>query len=240
LKLTRRQEDFVNKLLDLYREMEGPIHYSVLAERLGVSPFTAYDMLRLLEEKGLVSSEYYLPSDKSGPGRTERVFFPTSQAQDFSRKLENEVGGEDWEIIKQRILDRIRKGEIRNRELAEEMLARIPSGGEGQLRYCIEVMTVISLRLRSSSGRRVLMLYLSEVLPEQKPASRTNLCLLGGFALGLLANEDAGDYEWEHQLLNHVQSYLDVVAKLSIPECRLLGEHLTKVFAPLAETPKIQ
>ena len=64
LKLTRRQEDFINNLLDLYREMEGPIHYSVLAERLGVSPFTAYDMLRLLEEKGLVSSEYYLPSDK--------------------------------------------------------------------------------------------------------------------------------------------------------------------------------
>ena len=237
MNLTRRQEDFINKLLDLYREMEVPIHYSVLAERLGVSPFTAYDMLRLLEEKGLVSSEYYLASDKSGPGRTERVFLPTSQAQAFSRKLETDVGGEDWEIIKRRILDKIRQGEIRNRELAEEMLARIPPDGEGELRYCIEVMTVISLRLRSSSGRRVLMLYLSEILPEKKPASRTNLCLLGGFALGLLANEEAGDYEWEHQLFSHVQSYMEVVTKLSLPDCRLLGEHLTKVFAPLAETP---
>ena len=237
MKLTRRQEDFINKLLDLYREQQGPIHYSVLAEGLGVSPFTAYDMLRLLEEKGLVTSEYHLAPDKSGPGRTERVFVPTSRAQAFTRELEADVGGEDWEIIKQRILNRIRKGKIRNRELAEEMLARIPPDGEGQLRYCIEVMTVISLRLHSSSGRRVLMMYLSKVLPEQKPTSRTNLCLLGGFALGLLANEDAGDYEWEHQLFNHVQSYMDVVTKLSIPNCRLLGEHLTKVFAPLAETP---
>lgn len=51
MKITRRQEDFIRKLLDLYRESEGPIHYSELAERLGVNRFTAYDMLRLLEEK---------------------------------------------------------------------------------------------------------------------------------------------------------------------------------------------
>ena len=46
MKLTRRQEEFIRKLMDLYWEKRGPIHYSVLAERLGVSPFTAYDMLR--------------------------------------------------------------------------------------------------------------------------------------------------------------------------------------------------
>lgn len=237
MKLTRRQEDFIHKLLDLYRELQGAIHYSVLAERLGVSPFTAYDMLRLLEKKGLVTSEYHLSPDKAGPGRTERVFLPTEQAQVFARKLEEEVGGADWDTFKLRVLDKIRKGEIRNQDLAEEMLARIPPDGEGSLRYCIEVMTVIALRLRSSSGRRVLMMYLSEVLPEQRPANRTNLCLLGGFALGLLANEDAGDYEWEHQLFSHVQSYMAVVTKLNAQNCRLLGSHLTKVFAPLAEHP---
>ena len=64
MKLTRRQETFIHRLLDLYRELDGPIHYSLLAERVGVSPFTAYDMLRLLEEKGLVTSEYRLDSDK--------------------------------------------------------------------------------------------------------------------------------------------------------------------------------
>jgi DNA-binding IscR family transcriptional regulator len=69
MKLTRRQEDVIRKMLDLHDLHQAPIHYKTLADHLGVSPFTAYDMLRLLEEKGLVTSEYQLASDKSGPGR---------------------------------------------------------------------------------------------------------------------------------------------------------------------------
>ncbi len=80
MKLTRRQEAFMRKLLDVYREAQEPVHYSVLAGRLGVSPFTAYDMLRLLEEKGLVSSDYSRGTRKSGPGRSEVFFLPTPLA----------------------------------------------------------------------------------------------------------------------------------------------------------------
>ena len=54
MKITRRQEEFVKKMLELRQEFDGPVHYSLLAERLGVSPLTAYDMLCLLEEKGFV------------------------------------------------------------------------------------------------------------------------------------------------------------------------------------------
>jgi len=39
---------------------------------------TAYDMLRLLEERGLVTSEYVLP--EQGPGRSMIVFRPTAKA----------------------------------------------------------------------------------------------------------------------------------------------------------------
>lgn len=78
MKLTRRQEEFIANLVDLNHEFNGPIHYSLLAERLGVSPFTAYDMLNVLEEKGMVNSEYQLAADKSGPGRAERLFYPST------------------------------------------------------------------------------------------------------------------------------------------------------------------
>ena len=74
IKLTRRQQEFINNLIDLSGEESGPIHYSVLADRLGVSPFTAYDMLCLLEKKGMVTSEYQLAAGKDGPGRAERLF----------------------------------------------------------------------------------------------------------------------------------------------------------------------
>ena len=55
MELTFRQKTFLSKLLDLYHEMREPVHYSLVAERLGLSSSTAYDMLRLLEQKGMVS-----------------------------------------------------------------------------------------------------------------------------------------------------------------------------------------
>jgi energy-coupling factor transport system substrate-specific component len=51
MEITRRQEDFIRKIIDLYRELQGTFHYSFVAERLGISPFTAYDMLRFLEKR---------------------------------------------------------------------------------------------------------------------------------------------------------------------------------------------
>ncbi len=236
LKLTRRQEDFIHKLLDLSRELEGPIHYSKLAERLGVSPFTAYDMLRLLEEKGLVTSEYHLAQGKSGPGRAERVFLPTRQAYDTFNRLTEESGTTDWETFKQSVLEKIRAGEIHSWKLAEDMLSRIPLEENGQSRYCVEVMTIIALRLGSGSGSQTLAEYISIILPDKKSANRANLCLLGGLALGLLENEDTVDHEWRQQLIWHVRYYLNTVIKMSVKDCRLLGEHLTKVFAPLTKS----
>ncbi len=234
--LTRRQEEIIRKMLDLYHELQGPIHYSTLADRLGVSPFTAYDMLRLLEEKGFVSSEYQLAPDKTGPGRAVRVFQPTQLAQKLFQSLAEETGGADWEEVKQRILDKTRKGEIQEPELVQEMLARISSEGKSQVQYCVEVMTIVALRIRNIKGRILLKKFFPELLPDTKPTRRTNLCLLGGFALGMLAIEDSSDREWEQQLLEHVQVYMDIVTKMDIRRCQLLGEKLTRVFATLGES----
>ncbi|GAG02285.1 unnamed protein product, partial [marine sediment metagenome] len=138
MKITRRQEEFIKNLLELHREVKGPIHYSLLAERLGVSPFTAYDMLCLLEEKGMVRSEYQLANEKSGPGRAERVFYPVETTEERERRMA-EAGGVklEGEALNQFILDRLRRGEMWDKDLAEEMLARIPDEGQGRLRYCV-------------------------------------------------------------------------------------------------------
>jgi len=234
--LTRRQEEIIYKMLDLYHELQGPIHYSTLADRLGVSPFSAYDMLRLLEEKGFVSSEYQIAPNKTGPGRAMRVFQPTQLAQKVFQSLADETGGADWEEVKQRLLDKTNKGEIQERELVQEMLASISSEGKSQVQYCVEVMTIVALRIRNIKGRNLLKNFFPEMLPETKPASRTNLCLLGGFALGLLAIEDISDREWEQQVFENVQAYIDIVTKMDIKRCQLLGEKLTRVFATLGES----
>ena len=54
----------------------GAVHYSVVAGPLGISPWTAYDLLRELERGGLVSASYgHAPG--VAVGRTRVAFLPT-------------------------------------------------------------------------------------------------------------------------------------------------------------------
>ena len=69
-KLSRRQQEFLSQFLDVYRESDQPIHYTTLAKELGIGKVTAYEMLRLLEERGLVQAEFQLPEGGRGPGRS--------------------------------------------------------------------------------------------------------------------------------------------------------------------------
>src|SRR5258706_2294354 len=105
MELTRRQTTFMERLVDLYHEAHGPIPYSTLALRLGVSRFTAYDMLRLLEEKGLVTSAYQLTAGKSGPGRSEVLYEPTERAHALVAQLANAGGGLEWAAVKRRLVE---------------------------------------------------------------------------------------------------------------------------------------
>ncbi|PKO01500.1 MAG: hypothetical protein CVU43_12710 [Chloroflexi bacterium HGW-Chloroflexi-5] len=231
MKLTRRQEIFIHRLLDLYRETNGPIHYTVLAERVGVSPFTAYDMLRLLEDKGYVTSEYRMSSEKPSVGRSEVVFLPTELAQ---RRLEELASGadlENWDSVKSQVLDRIRKGEFRDRIMAEEMLARVPPEAPETLRFCFEVMTILVLRLGRDTGRHILIQRLPQFLELKGAISRSGLLLLGGFVLGLLANENAIDSDRDQSIIEQVERYQALVMEMEPRLCRRLGDGLKDMFA---------
>ena len=146
--LTHRQQEFLNHFLDLYQEMDEPIHYTALAERLRIGKVTAYEMLRLLEERGLVQSEYYLPDQERGPGRSSVLFRPTAAA---SRLLHELNGGfpedDDWGVVKDRILHQLRAGKAAGYEdLLTDLLARIPEQGS-PLVYLTEMTTATLLVL---------------------------------------------------------------------------------------------
>ncbi|MEA3350614.1 MAG: hypothetical protein U9Q82_08345 [Chloroflexota bacterium] len=147
-KLTRRQQEFLNQFLDFYREMEAPIHYVALAEHLGIGKITAYEMLRLLEDRGLVQSEYHLPSGARGPGRSTVLFQPTAEA---ARLLSDLAGdppeNEDWEAAKKHILQQLREGKAAGYDdLLADLLARIPERNS-PLIYLTEMITATLLTL---------------------------------------------------------------------------------------------
>ena len=233
MKITRRQEEFVKKLHDLNQELDRPIHYSILAERLGVSPFTAYDMLCLLEEKGLVTSEYQLAADKSGPGRAERVFFPSEEAQARKYHMLKAVGAQDLDQgdLHQLVLERIRSGNFPDPELAEEMLKRVPPVDHSEeLSYCMEVMGVIVLRLRQSGGRDTLNQYWREILPLNIRVNNSNLGLFAGFAFGILAQECISDAEWVNKLFEHVSKYHQTVLEMNLEEAQQLRDYIVELM----------
>lgn len=237
MKLTRRQEEFIQKMIELKREFTGPIRYSLLAERLGVSPFTAYDMLCLLEEKGYVTSEYHLSADKSGPGRAERVFYPSKMAQAHQQQLVEQIGSAqlDGEAFRAFALEKLRRGETPDQELTEQMMARLLPYGQGEVRYCVEVITVATLRLEQGPGRQVLADHLPELLAGEAGSCKANLCLLGGFVFGLLAQKWTTTPEWLEKLREHLQGYLGLVMAMRDVECIHLGEQLSVVLTSLAE-----
>jgi len=235
IKLTFRQKAFLSKLLDLYHEMREPIHYSVLAERLGVSSSTAYDMLRLLEQKGMVSGEYTTPKATSGPGRSNILFFPTAKAADLFSQLAGESSEEEWEEAKARILAGLRQGKASEyKSLLRELLARMPEAAS-PLTHCAEVITALLLSLRETK----------HVFGEQNPVSilleapvgRLGMSILAGLALGLcLADRKVqyllGDFR------KHMNRYEASLQALSPEGLAALHRFTRDVWNVLKKTPQ--
>ena len=184
MELTFRQKVFLSRVLDLYRETRKPLHYSTIAQQLGLSNSTAYDMLRLLEQKGVVSSEYVMPKVTSGPGRSSILFFPTAEAIDlFSRLAGESQEQEEWEDVKAHILASLRQGKASDYQgLLHELLVRIPEA-RSPLVHCAEVITALLLSLREAKYKfrersPVSMLLAASV-------SKLGMSILAGLALGL-------------------------------------------------------
>lgn len=111
MKLTARQKEILSKLMDIYRENKKfPVHYSLVAKYLGISKWSAYDMMRVLEGKGLVTAEYRFSAKGKSRGRTSVRFAPTVEA----KKILNEIVGKDvekeeWQIVKEQVLKKLEK-----------------------------------------------------------------------------------------------------------------------------------
>ncbi|APV45082.1 helix-turn-helix domain-containing protein [Dehalogenimonas formicexedens] len=184
MKLTFRQKIFLSKLLDAYRDMKEPVHYSVIANRLGLNNSTAYDMLRLLEKKGMVTSEYDTPKETAGPGRSSIRFVPTAETIELFAHLAGDIREQDeWDDIKTRVLTNLSRGEANDyKDILNELLARMPEPRSSLVR-CTEVMTALLLKLRESKQNLTEQSSVDNLL--KAPASKLRMSILAGLILGL-------------------------------------------------------
>jgi DNA-binding MarR family transcriptional regulator len=183
IKLTFRQKAFLSKVLDIYREMKKPIHYTVIASKLGLSKSTTYDMLRVLEQRGMVSSQYSIPKEISGPGRASIMFYPTASAKEFLSRLAGEVSEQEgWENVKARILASLRHRKAKNyREFLEELLENIPEV-KSPLEQCAQIITALLLSLREAKFAFTDQSSINAIV--MAPVSKVRMSILAGLVMG--------------------------------------------------------
>jgi DNA-binding MarR family transcriptional regulator len=236
MNLTRRQEAFMRQLLALYTELQEPIHYSTLAERIGVSRITAYDMLRVLEEKGYAESVYQLTPERSGPGRSTVLYRPTPKANQAISQLVAAANAPDWSSLTEDIIQRMRQGESVDAEsiaITAALLERIPPEGPPEIRYCTELITIIVLHLRHSEKKNLLCSYVTDILGAPEQVSAVDLNVLAGVSLGLFMAEKEDEPEWNRELLAHIKRYHQLVTRMDDSQRQLLASTLQDVLLSL-------
>jgi DNA-binding Lrp family transcriptional regulator len=79
-RLTRRRRECLEALERIVTAAGAPAHYTAVAPALGISPWTAYDLLRELEHDGLVATTY---AHRAGVavGRPQVAFHPTAEGR---------------------------------------------------------------------------------------------------------------------------------------------------------------
>lgn len=99
--MTRRQQEFLEAVVDLGAGQRG-VHYTEVAERLGVSKWTAYDILNTMTRQGYLSVEREERGSELGVGRTRVLFWLTPQGMKAAERRPFE-GEEVWESAKRKL-----------------------------------------------------------------------------------------------------------------------------------------
>jgi hypothetical protein len=229
LKLTPRQQAFLDNLFELYREFKGPVHYSVVADKLGVNKFSAYDMLKVLEEKGVAASDYVLSSDQAGPGRSQVVFYPTYKAAQFLTQLREEMRhSSDWTRVKDRILQELKEAQQNNpAEALRHILADMPDNSKVPLNYCAEMITVLLLNLESLRNHQLLT-----ALNSLNAKGQVGLGALAGLSLASVLTNNSDDTSLTDKLITHTQHFQAQLAEMS-------DESINKLSAFFADALKV-
>lgn len=136
VRLTRRQKEFLEALVGLYEQTQKPVSYKDVGGVMGVSKWTAYDIIQELSRKGFLKLEYKL---NPGPGRSEILFIPKKSA--LERVTAREPEG-TLHFIKVWFRDQLKKYEDFN---LEHSISFISSKADNEKSSLLVVLYTVSL-----------------------------------------------------------------------------------------------
>ncbi|ANY67750.1 DNA-binding protein [Paenibacillus sp. BIHB 4019] len=223
--LTKRRLQFLNQLMELYQRTRLPIHYETLAKALGVSKWTAYDMMKEMEKTGFVSRSYEV-NDKE-TGRSQVVFAPTVKAAELFRQERSDlVNPGDWEATANKIKQLLNSiNHMSINELLRKIVDEIPSKTTN-IEFCGYITGLLLAYLRKLGGKSEKLIH---IVVNKTPSDQTRLLLFVGTVMGTIIQ--TVQEELSHEIADLVTEFVDMIHKLASNEQRMLADFVKEAFA---------
>ncbi|RAK19405.1 heat-inducible transcription repressor HrcA [Anoxybacillus vitaminiphilus] len=221
--LTERRKQFLKKLVDLYQKTNVPVHYEILAKALGVSKWTAYDMLKELEKLGYLIRDYAVNPGETG--RSQIVFLPTAKASSlFEQKRSEVISLEEWHKAKTKVLEFLNslKG-CSLSDAVQKVLDEIPKV-KVRVAFCAYIIGLFLVYLRKLGGRTEVLI---KSLVQNAP-TEMRMTMFVGTVLGTIIQ--TMNHEIGVEVTELVGRYLKSITDLSNHEKEMLSDFLNEAL----------
>lgn len=231
MNLTSRRLDFIKAVKELYDHTQLPVHYVRVAEILGISKWSAYEMLKSLEKDGWLSSQYEVNGGGKRPGRAMILFSPTQLVGQLLNVAPAGVKAtiQEWSDISDRLLglltDPEQAADCSLEDLAAELCAT-----DSPLYCCAYVATILIAQVQNL---RETGLGLIRPLVHETANTETGLAIFAGAATGILAGKAATEPA-QAQLTGYLIDFQKNLTVLNPSEQGLLLEFLDQALAQAA------
>ena len=234
MEITKRQKEFLKILVNLYQEKALPIHYSEVAKKIGVSKWTAYDMLQLLTKEGLLEVEYQIPESDHYKweklGRSTITFFPTKKGYAISNLSQRNLPIKTAELnkLKKEIIQKFEeiKGKFNLKELFKEA-----SQTKSPLIFCACILLILILLIKKITQGIAEIQLLSQVIPPNATNTYIELALtvFVGICFGVLTKYInnipkyvTGPVNNLDEYIGYIQTYNQYVSQMNKEEQKSL------------------
>jgi DNA-binding Lrp family transcriptional regulator len=226
MNLTQRRKEFLHKIVNLFRQTGLPVHYATVAQALGVSKWTAYDILKELEKGDFLRREYTLSRSKKAPGRSMVVFRPTEKAlkllppQEVKSKTQ-----EDWSTARSKLLSLVDNMKNLNPQKIKEELLEEMSRIELPVVFSAYTIALLITHIHEINSRG--MAALKHIL-ELAPKPELVLSLFAGSAIGTMLKSMKDTVN--SKILSCIRRFEEHISRCDHNECRILASFLSEAL----------
>ena len=226
--ITERSKDFLRELRRLYKSKQEPVHYEEIARSLGVSKWTAYDMLKKLVSNGLARSEYVVNGEARAAGRSLVVFVPRDEKIVSRQSSLAAESGEGWTEFKTRLSALLKEFDSSGNWSMLKPLVDQLSRIEKPFTYCsyTVVLLLACARLIGTEGLRAISGIISTV---GEPGIA--LTLLAGGVLGVLLAQTKRYVDASALITSCIEKYQQYVNRISDEDRRLLLDFVKEMVS---------